>query len=129
MLQRRKRTFFRGPTGAFFFRGMEGVPFGDGLVEPSSRLANRLLSGPAAIELEIGPDPAEGEPGQKFGDAAGPNADVGEFFGQVSLLRREIGKVSRWRALLGRPSLRVTSGCWRRPTPTGVFGRHSTALS
>lgn len=81
MLQGWKRAFLRGPAGALLSRKLEGVSFGDGLVEPSPWLADRLLGGPSAVELKISLDPSVRESGQKLGDAAGPDADIGELFG------------------------------------------------
>ncbi|MCS3662043.1 hypothetical protein GGP68_003481 [Salinibacter ruber] len=81
MLQGWKRAFLREPAGTLVSGGLEGVSFGDGLVEPGAGLADRLLGGPLAVKLEISLDPSARESGQKLGDAAGPDADVGELFG------------------------------------------------
>jgi len=48
-------------------------------VEPGAETANRLLGGPLAVELEVGPDLAERKSGQEFGDASGPDADIDDF--------------------------------------------------
>jgi hypothetical protein len=97
VLQGWKRAFLRGPAGSILSRRLEGVPFGDGLVEPGAGLADRLLGSPLAVKLEISLDPSVRESGQKLGDAAGPDADIGELLGEVSLLRWKVAKVCRWR--------------------------------
>jgi hypothetical protein len=81
VLQGWKRAVPLRPAGALFSGGLEGVSFGDGLVEPGAGLANRLLGGPLAVKLEVGLDPSARESGQELGDTAGPDADVGELFG------------------------------------------------
>ncbi|MCS4038025.1 hypothetical protein [Salinibacter ruber] len=92
---RRKRAFLRGSARVLLSRRLEGVPFGDGLVEPGPGLADGLLRCSPAVELEVGPDPTTRKSGDEIGNAAGPDADIGELLGEVLLLGWKVAKVSQ----------------------------------
>lgn len=57
----------------------KGVPVGNGLPQLGAGLSDRLLGGPLAVKLEVGPDPLRGEAGEKLCNPAGPDANIGEL--------------------------------------------------